>query len=629
MGVSSIEYNQNEHGLEELLRSIDRPGDFCVHGTLYSPLPRLEVDSVGTVAFPVQTAQVRALIQAAERAPYGRGPETVLDTSVRDCWQIDAGHIRLGGGGWKESFRSILQRVADGLGCPSDRLEARLYKLLIYEPGGFFAPHRDTETTAGMVATLVIALPTDGVGGELVIRHKDRETTADICARDPSELGFAAFYAGCTHETRPVLEGHRIALVYNLVLRGLGASGAACQAPDYAAQVEAVAGLLGAWSRKEQAGAKIGWLLDHDYSEAGLSFTDFKGTDASVARTLSNAAERSDCELHAAIVHIEEHGSAEYPDDGGTSWGRYYEPDENDLEMGEVYESYCWLDSWAAPDGSRPDFPKIPLLDEELLPNGALDDAEPDDRWIEEASGNAGVSVEHAYRLAALVLWPQSKTVQNLAVGEIERAIDYVRSELERSRQAPTASGPAGDLASQLIEAWPAPRPYQREQEAKRCRKMLRLLHSVANESLTLRFLRTIVAPRYNGDENRDLVSVAEDIGPGGLQEFLPEFVEANLPRHPASVLALASRLCETYAPQGWGSWCAALEKAVRAAFRALPRAGTVVGRERAGMGTAQAPGADRGRYSGSVSVGLAIPAGARSGRGSPPAHPAPERGVA
>ena len=574
MGVSSIEYNHDERELEELLRSIDRPGDFCVHGRLYSPMPRLEVDSVGTVSFPVQAAQVQALIQAAQRAPYGRGPETVLDTSVRDCWQIDAGNIRLGGGGWKESFRSILERVAGGIGCPSDRLEARLYKLLIYEPGGFFAPHRDTEKTAGMVATLVISLPTDGVGGELVMRHKDRETVADMCVRDPSELAFAAFYADCTHETRPVLEGHRISLVYNLVLRGPGASGAPRQAPDYAPQAEAIAGLLSAWSRKEVAAAKIVWLLDHDYSEAGLSFDDFKGTDAAVARTLSNAAERADCALHAAIVHIEEHGSAEYPDYGGSNWGRYYEPDDDDdVDMGEVYEAHCWLDSWAAPDGTRPDFPKIPLLDEELLPRGALDDAEPDDRWVEEASGNAGVSVEHAYRLSALVLWPQSKTVQNLAAGEIEHAMDYVASELERGRQAPTASGQAGDLASQLIEAWPAPRPYQADPEAERCRKMLHLLRSVANETLTMRFLSAIVAPRYNGAENQDLIAVAEDIGPGGLREFLPRFVEANLPRHPASVLALALQLCETYAPQGSGPWRAALEEAARAAFQALPHA--------------------------------------------------------
>lgn len=573
MGVSSIEYNRDERELEELLNSIDRPGDFCVHGALYSPMPRVEVDSVGTLAFPVQRDQIRALIQVAEQAPYGRGPETVLDTSVRDCWQIDARHIRLGGGGWKETFRSILERVAIGIGCPSDRLQAVLYKLLIYEPGGFFSPHRDTEKTDGMVATLVISLPTHGTGGQLVIRHKDREAIAEMCPQDPSELAFAAFYADCTHETRPVLEGHRISLVYNLMLRGSGAPAVALQAPYYATQAEAVAALLNAWSRKDNAGTKIVWLLEHNYSEAGLSFADLKGTDAAVARTLSNAAEQADCVLYAAIVHIEEHGSAQYPDYSGTSWGRYYEPDENDLEMGEVDETHCWLDSWAAPDGTRPDFPKIPLLDEELLPDGALDDAEPDDRWVEEASGNAGVSIEHAYRLSALVLWPRSKTVRNLAAGEIECAIDHVEAELERIRRAPAASIQLGDLASQLIEAWPAHRPYQRELETKRCHKMLRLLRSVANETLTLRFLHMIVAPRYNGDENQDLIAIAGDIGPRSLGEFLPAFVAANLLRHPASVLALVSQVCERYAPQGDGPWCTALERAVHAAFQALPHA--------------------------------------------------------
>ena len=55
------------------------------------------------------------------------------------------------------------------------------------------------------------------------------------------------------------------------------------------------------------------------------------------------------------------------------------------------------------------------MLPEELLPRGALDDADPDEQWLHEATGNAGVSLERAYRLAALVLWPRSETLAIVA----------------------------------------------------------------------------------------------------------------------------------------------------------------------------------------------------------------------
>lgn len=139
-------------------------------------MPRLEVRGVGALSFPVPEAQIRALIGAAERAPYGKGTETLVDRSVRDCWQIEPERVRLAGAAWRETFARILGSAAAGLGCDPDRLDARLHKLLIYEPGGFFAAHRDTEKADGMVATLSISLPAAGAGGELVVRHRDHES---------------------------------------------------------------------------------------------------------------------------------------------------------------------------------------------------------------------------------------------------------------------------------------------------------------------------------------------------------------------------------------------------------------------------------------------------------------------
>ena len=96
-------------------------------------------------------------------------------------------------------------------------IKAELYKLLIYDKGGFFAPHRDSEKVAGMFGTLIIVLPAHHKGGELIIRHAGREVSLALNNDETSEIRFAALYADCEHELKPVTEGFRICLVYNLL----------------------------------------------------------------------------------------------------------------------------------------------------------------------------------------------------------------------------------------------------------------------------------------------------------------------------------------------------------------------------------------------------------------------------
>ena len=137
-----------------------------------------------------------------------------------------------------------------------------------------------------------------------------------------------------------------------------------------------------------------------------------KNGDAAVARVLAPAADRAECELHAALVHIEEYGTAEYAG-SPEGWG-WDGADDADWEMGDVDDGRRWLDGWVHPDGGQPPFGEVELPPEELLPRGALADVPPDEQWVHEASGNAGVSIERAYRRTALVVWPRSRTVKIL-----------------------------------------------------------------------------------------------------------------------------------------------------------------------------------------------------------------------
>lgn len=553
-----IEYAVGRNRLEELLESVDRPGDFFTSGRLFVPMPRLEVEDVGLLSFPVPDSQVRALVEAAERAPYGKGADTLVDTSVRDCWQIGAERVRLGGAAWNETFAAILGSVGTGLGCPSERLEARFYKLLVYEPGGFFAPHRDTEKAEGMIATLSVSLPTAGAGGELIVRHRGREIEIDLNASEPSELAYAAFYADCTHETRPVREGHRLSLVFNLCLRP-GDTDTPRRAPDYSERIRDIAEQLVAWRESEEGSDKLIWLLEHNYSEAGLSFDALKNADAALAAVLDSAAERADCELHAAIMHIEEEGNADYSV-SETYHGRHWDDIHVDAEFGEVLYGTYWLDNWANRDGERPEYGKIKLHPEELLPAGALDGAEPDEQWVNEATGNEGATVERTYRHAVFSVWPRRRTLDILAGEGIGGAVAWV---VDRTKQDSAA---APGLISRLIDIWSIV-PNRRDGKSRA--RLLRLLAALDDASLASRFLREVVLGRYNGDENEDLPAALGAIGTTAAGEFLAELVESRFASRPQAVLGLLRRVGES----ADFDWRDALGGGVRAALAALPKA--------------------------------------------------------
>ena len=565
MAIFDIDYGSDNGPLEELLLSVDRPGDFYAHGRLFAPMPRLEVDGVGVLSFPVPEAQVGALIAAAERAPYGKGPDTLVDTSVRDCRQIAAARIHVSGGAWGDTFKRILDQAATGLGCPAERLDARLYKLLVYEPGGFFAAHRDTEKADGMIATLAISLPVAGAGGELVVRHRDREVCIDMHAEEPSELAFAAFYADCIHELRAVREGHRLSLLFSLCLRAADTD-TPRHAPDFASHVDRIAARIEEWRGRDDASDKLVWVLDHDYSEAGLSFSTLKNRDAALARVLAPAAVRADCELYAAIVHATVHGDATYHGDYVDGWGEWGDEDADDMEIDEVYESRIWLDGWAGRDGGEPPFEEVPVLPGELLPQGALDDAEPDEQRLHEASGNEGVSLERAYRHAALVVWPRSRTLDVIASTGIDGAVAWVADELDRN--GGTADERIGRLVTKLIVLWPTHGDHDRDQPGRA--RMLGLLSGTRDEARTLSFLRDVVLSRYGGRDNERLPAAVEVVGPDAAGLFLSDLADAHVTRRTGAVLALLRLIEEQYRESAGEAWRDALRKSVHAVLLAL-----------------------------------------------------------
>jgi hypothetical protein len=546
-----IEYNRNLKPLEALLSRVRQPGDFFVSGTTEMPMPRIEVEGAGVLSFPVPGAQIAAIVGKAERAPYGRARDTIVDTSVRNVWQIAPGKIKISGKSWAANFEAILSKVRAGLGCGDAMVSAELYKLLVYDRGGFFLAHRDTEKRAGMFGTLVVTLPSAHRGGELRIRHSGREVTVEANILDPSELSCVAFYADCEHEVLPVREGNRLCLIYNLIQKNAKGGRKILKAPEYESQISQAAAILERSLTAPNAPAKIAWLLDHQYSPAGLSFSALKGVDAARARVLAQAAARAQCAAHLGIVHIGESGSAE-PDDAfyGSRWNRYRDYDGGDEEDAEeddeeegftaasVDDAWQYVDEWRDPDDRAAKFGRIPLGGGELLPAGALDREPPDEKRLTEASGNEGATYERSYHRAALVLWRENRSIDVLLQAGVVAAVPYLKRLAAGGKRARPEALAA---AKRILDAWPGEtqrwetysiRNEWPEQPAHRI-EMMAALQKLNAPDLLERFLRDVVTPSYDGSENEALLACADMLARAQTAAVLSNLVSAQMRKRP------------------------------------------------------------------------------------------------
>ena len=364
---------------------------------------------------------------------------------------------------------------------------------------------------------------------------------------------------------RPVREGHRLSLVFNLCLRA-GDEDTPRQAPDFTSHTDRIAARLVAWRDRHNASDKLVWVLDHDYSEAGLSFDALKNVDAALARTLAPAAARADCELYAAIVHATVHGDATYDGHYVDGWGDWADEDADRMEIDEVYENRVWLDGWAGRDGRRPPFDEVPVLPGELLPRGALDDAEPDEQRLHEATGNEGATLERAYRRVAFVIWPRSRTLDVIASTGVDGAVAWVAAELDRN--GGTADERIAHLFTKLIDLWPTDGDHDRDRSSRA--RMLDVLSGIDDEARTLRFLRNVVLSRYRRGDNEHLPAALRVVGLDAADRLLADLVTAHVTPRTSAVLALLRLIEGQCRESAESAWRDVLRKSVHAALVTL-----------------------------------------------------------
>ena len=126
--------------LVECLQSVENPGDFACGGSFSLPLPALRIHGVGDlVGLPICSSQARAVIEQCSQAPFGRKEETIVDTAVRNTWQLNPAQFDILNPEWEQRLSGLVSQVKEELGCGTTAcITCQLYKLLLYEEGGFF-----------------------------------------------------------------------------------------------------------------------------------------------------------------------------------------------------------------------------------------------------------------------------------------------------------------------------------------------------------------------------------------------------------------------------------------------------------------------------------------------------------
>lgn len=160
------------------LDDIAAPGDFATTeklDTIVDPdIKILRNGSTDAIAVPLAARDALKIIDAARQAPFGKGEDTLVDTSVRNTWELDLGQFSLSDR-WQPYVDKLARSACHELGVRTPDTKAELYKMLLYEKGAMFKPHTDSEKVPGMFGTLVISLPSAHFGGAVVLSHNGKQ----------------------------------------------------------------------------------------------------------------------------------------------------------------------------------------------------------------------------------------------------------------------------------------------------------------------------------------------------------------------------------------------------------------------------------------------------------------------
>ena len=334
--------------------------------------PGLYVEDLGLVALPLLPPIAKEIAQRSRQAPFGKGDLTLVDTTVRKTWELDASRFKFQNPAWEPYLTLLAITAVTQLGVET-RFRAEPYKLLLYEEGAFFRPHKDTEKAHGMFGTLVICLPSQHEGGEVHLSHAGKKLVLETAPNSGFSLSALSWYADVTHEIKPITSGYRLVLTYNLVLDGRNTIPANAQIiADRESRLNQV---LRSWDLYMPSQKCFIYVLEHQYTAGGLQVEALKGRDRALGLNLSKSCTEYDFYFFLANMTREKVGEDEED---------YYE-EEDSLTLSHIVTS------------TGDPVAKFALVEEDCVVQEDAFDRYPDSEVDGEFTGNESMPSKYRY----------------------------------------------------------------------------------------------------------------------------------------------------------------------------------------------------------------------------------------
>ncbi|HEY3999236.1 MAG TPA: hypothetical protein VGO93_10245, partial [Candidatus Xenobia bacterium] len=325
-------------------------------------------------------------------------------------------------------------------------------------------------------------------------------------AENSFDVQYAAFYADCEHEIRPLESGYRICFVYNLCQAGKHQPAA----PQVREQARKVADLLTPVFEDRD---RLAVCLQHQYTRDGLARNTLKGWDRACVAVLAEAAAVAGCDWHLAKLKWEQSGQA----DEGRYYGRRH-VDDDEVEMDEVDEETVTVSSFVVGSGAPPVVDEFHMPPDEVASQKGLDGLPV--RQSVTRTGNEGITVDRWYEGAAVVLWPTARALDGVAREGHRIALPVLAAVAKDA----TRTDAARRLCAGIMDHWDVQHDY-RSALFVPSETMLRCLQTLGDPALASRFIEDVLPRACQGTEAAEVAALGDQVGWPSLAPAITAFL--------------------------------------------------------------------------------------------------------
>ncbi|KAJ6497231.1 hypothetical protein C8R47DRAFT_1114136 [Mycena vitilis] len=389
------------------------------------PSPRLSIDGLGVLDFPLSERDALALISAAVPKPTP-GAESTRSVGV---WTIASQKINFANPAWEIWLRCEAGATAVQ-GLRAERLDGQLEYLLkeltICE-GGSQAIHykvEPDEAPGEKICDLVVLLPSSFTGGLLELRHDGENKPIVLDEESGRKTSIVAAYVGVEHNLSAVESGYRIALTYHVLDRG----GHPPTLADLDSPKQRIRRLLRNWQQTKLFGCAppfIACLLQNQYPRSAKSFdaSSLHGVDENLFSRVRQHAQELHIALHLAHIDVEINTIVDdSPLDASVPWieaksiaeDSFASVSTEDAESAESLTVVQIVDL----DGIPVEVEGLDMVLSDLINGAAATLREPDSTAV-DTSECGQMQLTKIFKRTVLLLWPDSTSSLNVSVGDV------------------------------------------------------------------------------------------------------------------------------------------------------------------------------------------------------------------